>query len=380
MLDLYVAFDTMDHSLLVDRLEKTYGVQSCALKWMKEYLTKRSHVVEIAGSSSQKYCVRKGVTQGSVLGPQLFLCYIKPLSNVLKKHPVSYHVYADDVQIYKHFKLGDMENFWAGMRCLQSCAADVRSWMNSNRLMLNDSKTELLVVAPKQHTESISSFNPTIQIGDANITPVECVKNLGCLFDQHMSMVPQVRAVCRSMYFHLHQIGQIRHYLTREARATAVVSLVLSRLDYNNGLLCELPQSVLNRLQVALNSAARLVMGIRRREHISPVLKSLHWLPVKERIQFKVLLITYKVFHNIGSPPGYLSAILEHYTPPRSLRSGSKDLLSVKKAKGKVGERAFQTAAPKYWNALSLHSRSATTISSFRNNLKTELFKEAHGD
>ena len=104
--------------------------------------------------------------------------------------------------------------------------------MISNKLMLNDSKTELLLVAPKQHMAAILAAKPCVKVGGASIIPVDCVRDLGAVFDSHMSMIPQVNNVCRSMYHHLQQISKIRKHLTKDACATAVNALVTSRLDY----------------------------------------------------------------------------------------------------------------------------------------------------
>ncbi len=108
-----------------------------------------------------------------------------------------------------------------------------------------------------------------------------------------MSMISQVNTICKSMYCHLRQIGKIRRHLTKESCATIVQSLVVYRLDCNNRLLFLLPSLHINRLQVAQNNAARVVTGARRRDCITPVFRSLHWLPVSERIKYKVLLVTF---------------------------------------------------------------------------------------
>jgi hypothetical protein len=248
--------------------------------------------------------------------------------------------------------------------------------MISNKLMLNDSKTELLLVAPKQHIESILACKPRVKVGDAIIEPVECVRDLGAMLDRHMSMIPQVTNVCRSMYHHIRLISKIRKHLTTDACTTVINALVTSRLDLNNGLLIGLPSTQLTRLQVAQNCAARVVAGIRGRDHISPVLQALHWLPVTARISYKILLTTFKVLNTL-CPPEYLAALLHQYKPSRSLRSTDKELLHIPKVTKKVGARAFQYAAPHLWNALKPDLRKSSSIQSFKKDLKTTLFNQA---
>ena len=111
-------------------------------------------------------------------------------------------------------------------------------------------------------------------------------------------------------------------------------------------------------------------------QHITPTLKRLHWLPVKYRIDYKLLLLTYKALHALA--PQYLSDLLENYTPARTLRSSDLGLLTVPRAK-KLGDRAFSVAAPTLWNALPLGIRQAQTLASFKSALKTHLFVQAFG-
>ena len=149
--------------------------------------------------------------------------------------------------------------------------------------------------------------------------------------------------------------------------------------DYNNGLLHGVPQTQLHRLQVAQNSAARVITRTRGRDHIWPVLKALHWLPVSQRIMYKILLLTFKVVHS-DSAPEYLHKMITPYAPQRNLRSTNKGLLHTPKISRKAGERSFYAAAPRLWNNLSPDLRKPCSLQTFKKNLKTALFKAAHRD
>ena len=149
-----------------------------------------------------------------------------------------------------------------------------------------------------------------------------------------------------------------------------------SILDYCNSLYIGINQVSISRLQLVQNAAARLLTGTRKREHITPVLASLHWLPVRYRIEFKTLLFVFKCLN--GLAPIYLSELLEPYAPTRALRSADQLLLVVPKAKLKLrGNRAFAVAAPKLWNELPLHIRQSPTLQVFKSRLKTYHFSLA---
>lgn len=153
-------------------------------------------------------------------------------------------------------------------------------------------------------------------------------------------------------------------------------SFVSSRLDYCNALFTCINRQSISRLQTVQNSAARLLTRTKRGEHITPVLAKLHWLPVSFRIDFKILLITYKALHNLG--PDYIIDLLIPYCPSRPLRSTNLCLLTVPDCRlATRGDRSFAVRAPKLWNSLPLNIKSSPSVSSFKTNLKTYLYRKA---
>ena len=157
-------------------------------------------------------------------------------------------------------------------------------------------------------------------------------------------------------------------FITKEALATAVHAFITSRIDYCNAVLYGLPLYLIERLQYLQNLAARMVSGSQKYDHITPVLKDLHWLPVLQRIQYKVLLLTYKCLH--GLAPGYLSDLLQ------KSRRGNSLLLPLTK-RVHFGDRSFSKSGPVLWNLLPLHIRDSPSVDSFKSRLKTFLFKKA---
>ena len=163
---------------------------------------------------------------------------------------------------------------------------------------------------------------------------------------------------------------------SRQARRTGLHAFITSRVDYCNSLLYGLPNYQLNKLQRVLNASARLVCDAPRFFHISPLLRGLHRLPVKARIEFKILLITFKAIHCLA--PKYLCDLLTFKSFLYNLRSSDSILLSMPAVhvRSKTwGERAFMVAAPRLWNSLPKELSAITNVNSFKAHIKTYLFK-----
>ena len=306
-----------------------------------------------------------------------YCMYTKPIGDIIpSRHGLMHHVYADDTQIY--FTLKPSPDNWSdAITRMENCVSEVKAWMELNLLKLNDDKTELIVFTPKHHKHLCSGVNVTI--GGCKVEPATHVRNLGIIFDQKLSMEKHITTVSRNCRYHLRNISRIRKYLTDEACKTLVQALVTSRIDYGNVLLYGLPRTTIGHLQRVQNSAARVVMKIPRTEHITPILRELHWLPVERRIEYKLLLYTYKALHDMS--PVYIKDMIQPHRPGRSLRSQNSSQLQVPKSRTvRFGDRTFHTASPLLWNALPISLKDSPSVFSFKRNLKTHLFKQTYID
>lgn len=182
-----------------------------------------------------------------------------------------------------------------------------------------------------------------------------------------------ISSVCKRSYYSIRILRQVRSALDHNTAVLLANSLVSNNLDYCNSLYFGLPQYSVRRLQLVQNSLARAVLPtVKRRDHIQPFLRKLHWLPVEKRIQFKICVFTYKCLHNLA--PSYLQELIEPYKPSRHLRSSDANLLSVPILRTCSGRRSFSFSAPSLWNSLPYNIKLAPTLALFCSLLKTFLF------
>ena len=188
--------------------------------------------------------MQTGVPQGSVLGPLLFCLYTTPLSHILNATTLSYHFYADDTQLYISFNSPDSAT---SLATLSSALDSVHAWLTSNRLSVNPSKTEFLIIGTPQQRSKLTAATLTFQ--GTLLTPTDSTRNLGFIFDKDLSAKQHISSVCKTSYFQIRQLRQVRSSLDTNSAIILANSLVSSKLDYCNSLYYNLPATSLDRLQ-----------------------------------------------------------------------------------------------------------------------------------
>jgi hypothetical protein len=371
------AFDTVDHRLLLDRLRQSHGIDNTVIKWITSYLSNRTQTVVVNNIHSSTQRVERGVPQGSVLGPMLFLLYTVEVQEIITSFGLRAHIYADDTQLYFHARPDEADRLAPQ---ILACIAAIGQWLSSNRLKLNPEKTEFIWLASPYHLRNIRQA--ALDVGGVSIAPSATVRDLGVVFDNTLNLNTHVSNTVKSCFFQLRQLKYIRKSLSKCNVKTLLHAFVTSRIDYCNSLLAGQPDCLIDRLQSVLNAAARLYAGVSKRSHVSNILcHELHWLKVPQRINFKICTLVHRCLH--GNAPSYLAEycvpLCDTGTCLSRNRSSAKGDLLVPRTKTKTyGSRSFSVVGPSYWNALPPNLKTELPYDTFMSKLKTHLFTASY--
>src|SRR5208282_1307584 len=305
LLDLSAAFDTVDHKTLIDVLQHRFGITDISLTWFNSYLTNRTQLVSVNDIQSAPCQVACSVPQGSVLGPLEFITYTDDVVEIFRRNSVRHHLFADDKQVYTATTISNINST---RQRLCSCINDARDWCARRRLQLQPTKTELVWFGSRASLTKMSTVDLSLTVGDDVITPTAVVRDLGVYLDAALTMKQHVNRTASSCFFHIRRLRQIRRSVGPEITQRLVLAFIISRLDYCNAALAGLPQTTMQPLQRAQNAAARLITGIKQRNHITPAMKQLHWLPINCRIKYKLCLIMHLILTK--QSPDYMKELV----------------------------------------------------------------------
>ena len=324
-------------------------------------------------------CTREGHLWCSAriyLRASAFLLYTADIPSIATKHGICIHCYADDGQLYLFDKASASDSI---VQSVTDCILEIDNWMSSNRLKLNSEKTQFSWLGTRQQLSKTNAH--TVNIGSSTIHLQANVNNLGVIIDEQFTMKEHVRKICCSAYNQLRKLRVVRKSLSTKACEALVHAFVSSGLDYHATACCTaLAEKQLDFLQSVLRSAARLVLRKRKIDSISIDMRDkLHWLPAKQRIEYKICMLVYKCRRN--EAPAYLVEMLPPVVPSSryNLRSESEKIhdFDIPRTRSvRSGPRSFSVSGPTLWNSLpfSVKEAASLNIGTFKKVLKITLF------
>ena len=369
LLDLSAAFDTVDHGLLLRILKNEIGLRGIALQWFASFLTGRAQRIRLGNVTSEEILIKFGVPQGSVLGPVLFNIYIRSIYAYVKNLGFNISGYADDHQVSKSF--GSASQGMVLIYELDRCFQEIKQWMNRYYLQLNDSKTQIIVFGSSRILRNIQ-INGINTSSGTTVRFISNVKNLGIYMDSKLTLSDQVVNLKKKSFATLRNIRKIRFLLTKEQLKVIVNSLVVSCLDYCNGLFYGINEKLLMQLQLVQNAAAKAVTGKYKYDHLGDDLSQLHWLTVRKRVIFKLGLLAYKSVN--GLAPVYLQELFRYAHHGHTLK------LMVPQVNSSFGQKSFSVIGPRLFNKLPVSITSSINVDVFKKALKTYLFNLSLND
>ena len=361
LLDMSKAFDSLDHGILISKLEDV-GASSTALKWLTSYLTTRCQTVCINCTLSDTLEVMNGVPQGSIFGPLLFSIYVNDLPSPPQQCPTDCYIY--DTKLYMCFPVRDYD---LAMDLMNDDLTRIRNRCFQNLLLLNPDKTNLMVYGTRQLITKLPSDFCLSLLGK-DLIPGDVAKDLGVTFDRNLNFndhIVKVTALCMSI---LGQINRIKHVFSKELLIIIINALVFSKLFYCSSVWSSTSGKNIKKLQYIQNFAARIISGHRKYDHMTPILKELHWIPVKEHF------MAFKCMN--GMVPEYSSLQFTARGAASRRITRQSGQLNIPLFTSATGQKTFQYRITKLWNKLPSNLKLNRTISSFKTELKKILLSE----
>lgn len=345
LLDLSKAFDTVNHGLLCSKL-KYLGFDEISLSLFKAYFCNRSQKVVINGEHSSFKAISSGVPQGSVLGPLLFLIYTADMFN--KVTACKLQGYADDLQMYHSFKVGDAKE---AQDIINEDLAVISEYATTHNLKLNASKSYFMLFGSSKHISSVP-VDFSLSINNENIPYTKKCKNLGVLLDSDLRFVDHVNNLIRKGYYVLRLLYANKHVLNFNLKKRLCELLVFSIFSYADIVYGPCIDSVTrNRIQKIQNSCCRLVFGLRKFDRVTNNLKILRWLPMQQI--WEVHLVTFVHRLLFTHTPSYLHEKLESRTNLHNVNIRHSKKLSIPKHTTAMFQRSFSYVSVKKYNEIN---------------------------
>ena len=366
LLDLSKAFDSIDHQILLAKLQDI-GASRPAIKWLGSYLTSRYQFVRINTTLSTKLPVSSGVPQGSILGPLLFNIYVNDLPSVPEN--CTSQCYVDDTKLLMSFQLRDQHET---IEKMNKDLLSIRNWCFDNQLLLNPDKTKLVIFGSRQMTAKVSDFR--LFLLGKELEPVKAARDLGVTLDSNLTYNEHIVSTVSSCMSRLGQINRVKHIFNKHALIIIINALVFSKLFYCSSVWSNTTQTNLDKLQAVQNFACRILSGAKKFDHITPLLKDLRWLPIRQQLYFRFAVLVFKCMTSCA--PEYLTSKLVGRSAVSTRNTRNSQHLNIPLFRTASGQRTFQYRATSLWNELQPALKLSPSVTEFKCLLRQKLLND----
>lgn len=375
LLDFSRAFDAINTKLLLSKMSY-YGFETDAIAWFSSYLSDRTQVVQLQDDNglyikSKPSAVSRGVPQGSILGPLIFIMYTADVRDVIKH--CHFHLYADDIQVYVSCYPSDTSQAVAN---LNEDLENITAWSESNCLVLNPSKTKYMLFGSKNQIKLIDSHNPVVSVMGDQVERISESRNLGIIMDEALRFESYISEVARTSFYRLKILYRIREFISVDLRIKLCDSLVLSRFNYADVVygprLLARTDRIVQRVQ---NACARYCFGIPPRTHVTPYLNSAGILKMAFRRELHLSFLLFGILKT--SVPEYLFKKVtwrKNSSTVYGLRSISQNFI-IPHHHTTAFRGSFKYTATKCWNNIPPPLKNINCLSSFKLKLKRHLLQ-----
>lgn len=316
---------------------------------------------------STKLPVSSGVPQGSILGPLLFNIYVNDLPSVPEN--CTSQCYVDDTKLLMSFQLRDQHET---IEKMNKDLLSIRNWCFDNQLLLNPDKTKLVIFGSRQMTAKVSDFR--LFLLGKELEPVKAARDLGVTLDSNLTYNEHIVSTVSSCMSRLGQINRVKHIFNKHALIIIINALVFSKLFYCSSVWSNTTQTNLDKLQAVQNFACRILSGAKKFDHITPLLKDLRWLPIRQQLYFRFAVLVFKCMTSCA--PEYLTSKLVGRSAVSTRNTRNSQLLNIPLFRTASGQRTFQYRATSLWNELQPALKLSPSVTEFKCLLRQKLLND----